>query len=63
MVTNEDTYGPFGEGQGSPFRKRVESNFNIVGFFARAGRYLHAIGVYVKPIYHTPDHDGEEAIS
>ncbi|KAF7061436.1 hypothetical protein CFC21_068132 [Triticum aestivum] len=63
MVTNEGTYGPFGEGRGSPFRNRVERNSKMVGFFARAGRYLHAIGVYVKPVHHTPDHGGEEAIS
>jgi hypothetical protein len=49
FVTNENRYGPFGDGGGTPFHTSMQSNGSIVGFFARAGSFVHAIGVYVSP--------------
>ena len=46
FVTNARSYGPFGE---TPFQIPVQGNGSIVGFFVRAGWYLDAFGVYVKP--------------
>lgn len=49
LVTNFATYGPFGRGGGTPFRtsaaQRNGRSSSIVGFFARAGQRLDAIGV------------------
>lgn len=47
FVTSKDTYGPYGTGGGVPFSTPVKGNSSIVGFFGYAGRYMHAIGVYV----------------
>lgn len=49
LVTNARTYGPFGGGRGIPFKTPMQINGSIVGFFGRAGWYLDAIGVYVRP--------------
>jgi hypothetical protein len=46
FVTNARSHGPFGQGRGTHFHIPMQSNGCIVGFFARAGRYLNAIGVY-----------------
>nr|XP_025877485.1 mannose/glucose-specific lectin-like [Oryza sativa Japonica Group] len=48
LVTNEDRYGHFGTERGDPFCTTLQTNCSIVGFFARASRYMHAIGVYVN---------------
>lgn len=55
FVTNENRYGPFGDGGGTPFQTSTQSNGSIVGFFARAGSFVHAIGVYVSPDRHTTE--------
>ncbi|XP_044327152.1 uncharacterized protein [Triticum aestivum] len=49
LVTNEDRYGPFVFVQGTPFCSNLENDWAIVGFFARAERYVHKIGVYARP--------------
>lgn len=49
LVTNAHSYGPFGRGGGTPFNTPMQSNGGIVGFFGRAGWFVDAIGVYVKP--------------
>ncbi|KAF0921392.1 hypothetical protein E2562_006962 [Oryza meyeriana var. granulata] len=50
FVTNHRTIGPFGDGAGTPFGVPVLNNGSVVGFFARAGLYLEAVGVYVCPL-------------
>jgi hypothetical protein len=50
FVTNLQTYGPWGDGQDAPFTIPVQPGSGIVGFFARAGDCLDAIGVYVRPL-------------
>jgi hypothetical protein len=51
FVTNlNKTYGPCGDGKGNPFTVPVQSGSAIVGFFARGGGWLDAIGVYVRPL-------------
>ncbi|KAF8732147.1 hypothetical protein HU200_016114 [Digitaria exilis] len=47
LVSNIRTYGPFGKATGTPFNSQVPSNKIIVGFHARAGASVNAIGVYV----------------
>ncbi|CAM0871588.1 unnamed protein product [Alopecurus aequalis] len=49
IITNSGNYGPFGEVEGTPFQIPVGSNASIVGFFARVGWSIDALGVYVKP--------------
>lgn len=49
IVTNVKKYGPFGIPQDTLFNVPVQDNNNIVGFFARAGKYVEALGVYVRP--------------
>ncbi|XBI77644.1 hypothetical protein VPH35_070710 [Triticum aestivum] len=48
ITTNVRTYSPFGETQSTPFSVPVQDNNNIVGFFACAGKYVEALGVYVR---------------
>ena len=48
LVTNVASYGPFGQGEGTPFHIPAQSNNSIVGFFGRAGWYVDAIGVYIN---------------
>ncbi|XP_020166346.1 uncharacterized protein [Aegilops tauschii subsp. strangulata] len=48
ITTNLCPYGPFGETQSTPFSVPVQDNNNIVGFFACAGKYVEALGVYVR---------------
>lgn len=54
VVTNLKTYGPYGEQKGTetskPFSVPVQSGSVIAGFFARSGKHLNAIGVYVAPL-------------
>ncbi|CAL4898866.1 unnamed protein product [Urochloa decumbens] len=47
LVTNVRTFGPWAEEKGTPFRVPVQSGSGIVGFFARAGKYLDAVGIHV----------------
>ncbi|CAL5066186.1 unnamed protein product [Urochloa decumbens] len=50
FVSNLKTYGPWGLENGTPFTVRVQPMGAIVGFFARGGTYLTAIGVYVRSL-------------
>ncbi|KAJ1700303.1 hypothetical protein LUZ63_000082 [Rhynchospora breviuscula] len=50
LVTNFCTYGPYGTQQGHHFQLSC-SGGQIVGFHARCGLLLDAIGVYVKVNY------------
>lgn len=53
FVTSLKTYGPFGawgDGSDTPFAVPVQQGSAIVGFFARAGIYLDAVGVYVRSL-------------
>ncbi|TVU51440.1 hypothetical protein EJB05_02871 [Eragrostis curvula] len=50
LVTNVKTYGPFGRENGTPFSVPVQSGSGVAGFFARSGKYLDAIGVYVQSL-------------
>lgn len=47
FVTNIATYGPFGDGEGMPFRSPTQDNDSIVGFFAKAEQHINAIGFYL----------------
>lgn len=49
ITTNVRTYGPFGSRYVQPFSVPVHGNNSIIGFFARAGKYVEALGVYVGP--------------
>lgn len=57
IFTTADRYGPFGEVRGTPFRIPVRDNGSIVGFFARAGWYVDALGIYVRPPRQTQESD------
>ncbi|CAL5089665.1 unnamed protein product [Urochloa decumbens] len=48
VTSNLKTYGPWGLENGTPFTYTVQPCGGIVGFFARDGPYLTAIGVYVR---------------
>ncbi|CAL5076183.1 unnamed protein product [Urochloa decumbens] len=50
VTSNFKTYGPWGLENGTPFTYTVQPCGGIVGFFARDGPYLTAIGVYVRQI-------------
>jgi hypothetical protein len=45
IVTNARTYGPFGTPQSTSFSVLVQYNYS----FARDGKYVEALGVYVRP--------------
>uniref|UniRef100_A0A0D9XSA0 Jacalin-type lectin domain-containing protein n=1 Tax=Leersia perrieri TaxID=77586 RepID=A0A0D9XSA0_9ORYZ len=47
LITNERSYGPFGNTKGTAFRARAKENGNIVGFFGSSTVYLDSIGVYI----------------
>ncbi|KAM3271516.1 hypothetical protein ACQJBY_041985 [Aegilops geniculata] len=52
FITNQEKHGPFGligKDAGDPFCIKLESNWSVVGFFARAERFIHAIGIYARP--------------
>uniref|UniRef100_A0ACD5WRX8 Uncharacterized protein n=1 Tax=Avena sativa TaxID=4498 RepID=A0ACD5WRX8_AVESA len=57
FVTNIATYGPFGDGVGMPFRSPLQENDSIVGFFAKVGKNINAIGFYLASI-EKKDNDG-----
>ncbi|XXG89101.1 hypothetical protein AAC387_Pa12g1183 [Persea americana] len=48
FTTNRATHGPFGTGSGTSFSIPINNN-TVVGFQGRAGHYLDAIGIFVKP--------------
>ena len=48
LVTNERTFGPWALPKGTPFSISAPAGSAIVGFYARGGRFLNAIGVYHK---------------
>ncbi|TVU25443.1 hypothetical protein EJB05_27939, partial [Eragrostis curvula] len=50
LVTNLHTYGPFGQPMGNPFHTPSQRNRSVVGFYARSGQYVDAIGVYFSPM-------------
>lgn len=47
FVSNLRTYGPFGQEDGVPFALPAAGG-KILGFHARSGRHLDALGTYVK---------------
>ncbi|KAF8698700.1 hypothetical protein HU200_034952 [Digitaria exilis] len=50
FVTNQQrTYGPFGNGLGTHHRIPVIDGGSVVGMFARAGKFIDAVGFYVLP--------------
>jgi hypothetical protein len=50
FVTNLGKHGPFGQpGEGTPFSIPVQYGGRVVGFFARSGWLVDAVGVYVHP--------------
>ncbi|KAE8780895.1 Horcolin [Hordeum vulgare] len=48
FVSNLRSYGPFGMEDGVPFALHAGAGGKIVGFHARSGQFLDAIGTYVK---------------
>ncbi|PUZ67220.1 hypothetical protein GQ55_3G417200 [Panicum hallii var. hallii] len=50
VITNVQTFGPWSTEIGTPFSVPVQKGSGIVGFFARAGMYLDAIGVHVHHV-------------
>ncbi|EAZ12139.1 hypothetical protein OsJ_02022 [Oryza sativa Japonica Group] len=49
FFTNGGTYGPFGQGGGTPFKvDPLEYSSNIVGFFGRAEQCLETFGIYIR---------------
>ncbi|KQJ89507.1 hypothetical protein BRADI_4g26112v3 [Brachypodium distachyon] len=49
IVTNVKPYGPFGIPQSTHFSVPIQEGGSIVGFFACAGKYVEALGVYARP--------------
>lgn len=47
--TNVTSYGPFGKANGTLFSSQVPDNSSVVGFYARAGGSVNALGAYVCP--------------
>lgn len=50
LVTNERTFGPWALPKGTPFSISAPAGSAIVGFYARGGPFLNAIGVYLKSL-------------
>ncbi|CAO2162425.1 unnamed protein product [Urochloa humidicola] len=50
IVTNLNSYGPYGNWTGAPFTLQAQQGSAIVGMFARSAELLDAIGVYVRHI-------------
>ncbi|TVU25491.1 hypothetical protein EJB05_27990, partial [Eragrostis curvula] len=46
LVTNLRTWGPMGVASGTTFCTTAPTDTSIVGFYARSGTFLDAIGVY-----------------
>lgn len=51
IVTNVNTYGPYGKqaAGNTPFRVAAPNNHSIVGFYGRVGDVVDQIGAYVSP--------------
>ncbi|XP_072954510.1 agglutinin alpha chain-like [Typha angustifolia] len=47
FVSNRHTYGPYGRQEGTSFSLPAD-NGQIVGFHVRSGKYIDAIGTYVR---------------
>ncbi|CAN6334076.1 unnamed protein product [Urochloa humidicola] len=50
IITNVQSFGPWSTEIGTPFSVPVQRGSGILGFFARAGKFLDALGVYVHHI-------------
>lgn len=48
IVTNINTYGPFGTPRGTAFSVEPRGDTEVVGFFGNSGDRLAAIGFYVR---------------
>ncbi|KAF7034424.1 hypothetical protein CFC21_045445 [Triticum aestivum] len=48
FVSNLRSYGPYGKEDGVPFALHAGPGGKIMGFHARSGQFLDAIGTYVK---------------
>ncbi|XP_040257992.1 uncharacterized protein [Aegilops tauschii subsp. strangulata] len=48
FVSNLRSYGPYGKEDGVPFALHAGPGGKIIGFHARSGQFLDAIGTYVK---------------
>ncbi|CAN6336515.1 unnamed protein product [Urochloa humidicola] len=49
FVTNLRTYGPYGKPSGNPFSLPEKEGGSVVGFTARTGEFVNAIGVLIRP--------------
>ncbi|KAG0529226.1 hypothetical protein BDA96_05G079900 [Sorghum bicolor] len=49
FVTNRRTFGPYGKPSGNPFTLPEKQDGSVVGFVARTGKYVDAIGVIMRP--------------
>ncbi|CAM0901706.1 unnamed protein product [Alopecurus aequalis] len=47
ITTNKKTYGPYGKEKGKYFNN-TDGNSIIVGFYVRAGLFVHNLGVYAR---------------
>lgn len=47
LETNLRVYGPYGAEDGKPFELLAEGG-EIIGFHGRSGKFVYAIGAYVK---------------
>uniref|UniRef100_I1R0K5 Jacalin-type lectin domain-containing protein n=1 Tax=Oryza glaberrima TaxID=4538 RepID=I1R0K5_ORYGL len=63
FVTNTQSYGPFGQREGTPFHIPVQCGGRIVGFFGRAGWCFDAIGIYVNPDLQTIKDKGKVVLA
>ncbi|KAL6659706.1 hypothetical protein ACP70R_002535 [Stipagrostis hirtigluma subsp. patula] len=50
LTTNTRTWGPWAVEDGTRFTITAPTGTSIVGFYARGGKYLDAIGVYVREL-------------
>ncbi|KAI5004208.1 hypothetical protein ZWY2020_031451 [Hordeum vulgare] len=48
FVSNLRSYGPYGKEDGVAFELHAGASGKIIGFHARSGQFLDAIGTYVK---------------
>ena len=48
FVSTKGTHGPYGPEEGTAFSLPGKAG-RVVGFFGRAGRWLDALGFYLKP--------------
>ena len=48
IITDVQTYGPFGQLVGTAFSSPTEDTDKVVGIFVRAGHYVDAVGFHVR---------------